>query len=144
MEYELTALELNKTWTIIPLPTGKHTIGCKWTYKIKYKQDDNIHRHKVRFVAQGYTQHEGIDYTDTFSPVAKMSTIKMLLAVASIKRWNLKQLDVNNTFLHGDLFEEIYMDVPPFLQIRSTPNGSNQKLACKLHKSIYGPKQSAR
>lgn len=143
MEAELTALDQNKTWTIVPLPTGKHSICCKRTYKIKHKQDGNIHRYKARLVAMGYTQHEGIDYTDTHSPVAKISTVKMLLAITLIKRCNLKQLDVNNAFLHGDLFEEIYMDIMPLLQVRSTSNSSNQKLACKLHKSIYGLKQFA-
>ncbi|XP_062103314.1 uncharacterized mitochondrial protein AtMg00820-like [Humulus lupulus] len=102
MKAELQALESNKTWQIVSLPPGQHTIGSKWLYKIKYKENGAIDRYKARLVAKGYSQKHGIDYFDTFAPVAKFNTLKLLLAVAAIKNWSLCHLDINNAFLHGD------------------------------------------
>jgi hypothetical protein len=98
MAAEIHALEKNHTWTITNLPLGKHPIGCKWVYKIKHKANGNVERYKARLVAKGYTQREGLDYLDTFSPMAKLTTVRVLLALASIKGWHLHQLDVNNAF----------------------------------------------
>ncbi|WJZ87684.1 hypothetical protein VitviT2T_007049 [Vitis vinifera] len=112
MKAELDAMELNKTWSVVSLPKGKHSIGCKWIYKVKYKSDGSIERHKAPIVAKGYTQQVGLDFFETFSPVAKLVTVKVLLALATIQKWHLVQLDVNNAFLNGYLFEEVYMDLP--------------------------------
>uniref|UniRef100_A0A803P3R9 Integrase catalytic domain-containing protein n=1 Tax=Cannabis sativa TaxID=3483 RepID=A0A803P3R9_CANSA len=106
MDTELLALITNKTWTVVPLPTDKRAIGCRWVYKIKYNSDGSVERLKARLVAQGYTQQEGLDFFDTFSPVAKMVTFKLLLAIVTIKQWHTLQLDINNAFLNGDLEEE--------------------------------------
>ena len=113
MRLELQSLEDNGTWTYTLLPTGKKPIGCKWVYKIKYQPDGTIERYKARLVAKGYTQVEGLDYRETFAPVAKLITVRNLLAIAAAKGWSLHQLDVQNAFLHGDISEEIYMSPPP-------------------------------
>ncbi|GMI85897.1 hypothetical protein HRI_002259000 [Hibiscus trionum] len=140
MHAELKAMEDLHTWTVVPLPSGKQPIDCKWVYRVKYKADGSIDRCKARLVAKGFTQIEGIDYTDTFSPVAKLTSFKILLALAAVNGWNLLQLDVNNEFLNGQLDEEVYMKLPLGYETKvDAPN-----LVCKLNKSIYGLKQASR
>lgn len=135
---ELQSLKNNKTWTLVELPKGKKAVGCKWIFKMKFKSDGTLERHKARLVAKGYTQTRGLDYEETFSPVAKMTTIRCLLAIAAARNWIIHQLDVNTAFLHGDLMEEVYMKPPEGL------NFSHPNQVCKLQKSIYGLKQWSR
>lgn len=138
MTQELEALARTNTWTLVPLPPHKKAIGCKWVFRIKHKADGTVDRYKARLVAKGYTQVEGIDYLDTFSPVAKMTTLRLLLALASSQNWFLHQLDVDNAFLHGSLDEEIYMKPPPGLTLPDPDH------VCFLQKSLYGLKQASR
>ncbi|RVW93089.1 Retrovirus-related Pol polyprotein from transposon TNT 1-94 [Vitis vinifera] len=110
---EIDALEKNGTWTITDLPVGKRPVGCKWIFTIKYKADGSVERFKARLVARGFTQSYGIDYQETFAPVAKLNTIRILLSLAVNQDWCLQQLDIKNAFLNGDLEEEVYMEIPP-------------------------------
>ncbi|KAK3029712.1 hypothetical protein RJ639_039121 [Escallonia herrerae] len=138
MAKEISALEANNTWTLMPLPYGKRAIDSKWVYKVKFHPDGTVERYKARLVAKGYTQIEGLDFHETFAPVAKLVTVRCLLAIPSIKKWELHQLDVNNTFFHGDLKEEVYMKIPQGF----SKQGENRM--CRLQKSLYGLRQASR
>jgi histone deacetylase 1/2 len=117
----------------VPRPKGKNVIGCKWVFKIKLKADGTVDRYKARLVAKGFKQRYDIDYEDTFSPVMKAATIRLILSLAVSNNWSLRQLDVQNAFLHGVLDEEVYMDRPPGYE-------SHPGYVCKLEKALYGLK----
>ncbi|KAA0057215.1 dual specificity protein phosphatase 12-like [Cucumis melo var. makuwa] len=110
---EIQALEKNKTSEICGIPKGHKLVGCKWVYTLKYKADGTLDGHKVRLVAKGCTQTYGVDFSETFSPTAKLNTVRVLLSVAVNKDWTLYQLDVKNVFLNGGLVEEVYMSPLP-------------------------------
>jgi transposase InsO family protein len=139
MDSEYQSLIDNKTWTLTPLPLDRKSIGCKWIFKIKYTADGSVERYKARLVAKGYAQKEGIDYNETFAPVAKMTSIRILLALAAIEDLEVHQMDVKTAFLNGDLEEEIYMDQPEGYILEG-----EEQLVCKLSKTLYGLKQSPR
>ncbi|GJX60795.1 retrovirus-related pol polyprotein from transposon TNT 1-94 [Tanacetum coccineum] len=119
----IKALENNGTWTITDLPLGKKVIGYKWVYKTKYNSDETIERHKARLVILGNKQVEGINYNETFAPIAKMVTVRVFFVVAAAKNWELHQMDVHNAFLHGDLHEEVYMKIPPGFSSQKSGKG---------------------
>jgi hypothetical protein len=129
----------NGTWSIVDLPPKRKTISYKWVYKIKYDATGKIEWYKVRLVARGFSQTKGVDYTETFAPVAKFNSIRILLALAAKNDWEVHQLDVKSAYLNGDLKEEIYMDQPEGF----VKNGDEEKV-CRLHRSLYGLKQAGR
>ncbi|CAM8996453.1 unnamed protein product [Rhodiola kirilowii] len=139
MVEEMNALDANGTWVLTDLPPGARSIGCKWVFTVKVNPDGSVARLKARLVAKGYSQTYGIDYFDTFSPVAKLTSIRLLISLAASHHWPLHQLDIKNAFLHGDLQEPIYMEQPPGF----VAQGESAKV-CYLHKSLYGLKQSPR
>ena len=139
IKVEMEALEKSKTWALVPLLKGKKTVGCRWVFSIKHKADGSIERYKARLMAKGYTQKYGIDYQETFSLVAKLKTVKVLLSLAANLNWPLHQFDVKNAFLHGDLEEEVYMDIPP-----GYTTSSKTEVVCKLQKALSRLKQSPR
>ncbi|XP_071728346.1 uncharacterized protein [Rutidosis leptorrhynchoides] len=138
MNLEMAALNRNNTWEITELPPDRIPIGNKWVYRIKYKSNGEIERYKARLVAKGYNQQEGIDYEETFSPVVKHATIRCIVTLAVNNNWPMFQLDVNNAFLYGDLYEEVYMTLPEGYF------SENDNRVCKLNKSLYGLKQAPR
>ena len=139
MEEEMAALRQNQTWELVPKPAKVNPISCKWVYKIKTRSDGSIERYKARLVARGFLQQYGIDYDETFSPLAKMKTIRVLLALAASREWKVWQLDVKNAFLYGELDREIYMEQPQGFERNAHP-----RYVCKLKKALYGLKQAPR
>ncbi|KAG9454499.1 hypothetical protein H6P81_007403 [Aristolochia fimbriata] len=137
MAEELQALDKAHTWNLVSLPPGKSPIGYKWVYKVKTKADGSIDRYKARLVAKGYNQEYGIDYKETFAPVTRLTSVRVLIAIASIRHWDLFQMDVKNAFLNGALTEEVYMVPPPG---SSHPSGQ----VCRLRRALYGLKQAPR
>jgi len=115
MSNEVAALEENKTWTLVDLPPNVKPIDSKWVFKIKRHANGLVEHYKAWLVAKGYTQTEGLDYFDTFSPVAKITTLRLLLALASMNIWFVHQLDVNNAFLQGDSDETVYICKCPWV-----------------------------
>jgi histone deacetylase 1/2 len=139
MQEEYNALMENKTWHLVPPSSTRNLIDCKWVYRVKKNADGTVDRYKARLVAKGFKQRYGIDYEDTFSPVVKAATIRLVLTVAVSRGWSLRQLDVKNAFLHGVLEEEFYMKQPPGFENSQTPH-----FICKLDKALYGLKQAPR
>jgi len=131
---EMAALEKNNTWDLVSLPRGEKTVDCKWVFTIKHRADGTIERYKARLVAKGHTQSYGVDYQETFATVAKLNSVRILLSLATNQEWSLLQFDVKNTFLHGEISEEIYMDSPPGMT-----DSIGMKI-CKLKKALYGLK----
>ena len=134
---EIESILQNNTWEIVELPPGSKAIGCTWVFKKKLKLYGSIDKYKVRLVAKGFTQKKGIDYFDIYSPVFRITTIKILIALASIHNLVIHQIDVKTVFLNGDLDEEIYMEQPEGFIVK----GQEHKV-CKLVKSLYGLKQA--
>jgi histone deacetylase 1/2 len=139
MQEEYDALIKNKTWHLVPPSFGKNLIDCKWVYHIKKNVHGTIQRYKARLVAKGFKQRYCIDYEDTFSPVVKAATIRLVLALLVSRGWSLRQLDVKNAFLHGNLEEEVYMKQPPGFEHPHLPHH-----ICKLDKALYDLKQAPR
>ncbi|KAH9705857.1 hypothetical protein KPL70_012031 [Citrus sinensis] len=139
MQEEIETLHKNKTWELVPLPHGRKAIGNKWVYKIKRDGNDQVERYRARLVVKGYAQKEGIDFNEIFSPMVRLTTVRIVLAMCATFDLHLEQLDVKTVFLHGELEEEIYM-----LQPEGFAETGKENLVCKLNKSLYGLKQAPR
>jgi hypothetical protein len=105
MNEEYRSLMENDTWDLVPLPKGRKLVICKWVYRTKYASDGSVERHKAQLVSKGFSQVEGIDYNETFSPIAKMNSIHLVLSLVASHKWEVHQMDVKYSFLHGDLQE---------------------------------------
>nr|AID60162.1 copia-like LTR-retrotransposon [Brassica napus] len=136
---EIGRVHMLNTWTLVPRTPDMNVIGSQWLYKTKLKPNGHVEKLKVRLVGKGNHQEEGLDYLETFSPVVRTATIRIVLSVAISKGWNLKQLDVTNAFLHGDLKEPVYMSQPQGFVDKERPD-----YVCKLTKALYGLKQAPR
>lgn len=137
MDEEYNSLVDNDTWTLVDLPQEKSAISNKWVYKIKRNHEGDIERYKARLVVRGFTQKFGIDYQETFSPVAKFTSVRMILALSVSNDYHLIQFDIKTAFLYGHLDEEVFMEQP-----FGYSDGSNK--VCKLNRSLYGLKQASR
>ncbi|KAI5343667.1 hypothetical protein L3X38_011543 [Prunus dulcis] len=139
MKVELEMTEKNDTWKLVDRPFGRPIIGVKWVYKTKLNLDGSVQKNKARLVAKGYSQKPGIDYNETFAPVARLDTIRTLIALAAQKEWNLYQLDVKFAFLNGVLKEEVYVEQP-----QGFVKENEEIRVYKLNKALYGLKQAPR
>jgi Reverse transcriptase (RNA-dependent DNA polymerase) len=137
MSHELNALANNKTWTLAPHPSNQRIIGCKWVYKTKRNPDGSVERYKAHLITKGYNHEIGIDYVDTYSPVIRATTIRAILSLVVSSNWPIKQFDITNTFLNGDLNEQVYMHQP-----QGFINFSHSDYVCLLYKSLYDLKQA--
>jgi hypothetical protein len=129
----------NDVWDIVPRPKGKSVVTSKWIYKIKHAVDGSIEKHKVRFMARGFSQVEGIDYEDTFSPIAQYTSIRTIIALASALVWRLHQMDMKTVFFNGEIEEEVYIKQPDDFVIHG-----KESHVCRLKKALYGLKQAPR
>lgn len=136
---EFNSTVQNRTWDLVSVTEHMNIVGCRWIFTIKYNPDGTIDRYKARIVAKGYHQQPGVDFTDTFSPVIKPTTIRLILGLAVNKSWPVRQVDVNTAFLQGHLKEEVFMCQPP-----GFVDSDNPTQVCKLRKALYGLKQAPR
>ena len=139
MQAEYDALIANDTWSLVPWPPGVNMVTDKWVFHHKLLADDSLDRYKARWVLRGFTQRPGIDYDETFSPVVKPATVRVVLSLALSQDWPIHQLDVKNAFLHGTLTETVYCIQPTGFVDSSRPD-----FVCRLNKSLYGLKQAPR
>lgn len=135
MKDEMKSMKLNDVWDLEEIPKGAKTVGCKWVYKTKYDSRGNIEKFKVRLVAKGFTQREGIDYNETFSPVSCKDSFRIIMALVAHYDLELHQMDVKTAF--GDLEEKVYMAQPKGFVMKG-----NENMGCRIKRSIYGLKQS--
>ena len=139
MVEEIDTCHETKTWSVVPLPPGVKPIRSRWVHKVKLNADGTFQKFRSRVVAKGNEQKEGVDFLETYSPVVRTATVRIVLHLAVVERWEIRQLDVKNAFLHGDLTETVYMRQPPGFEDKEHPD-----YVCHLHKAIYGLKQAPR
>lgn len=138
-EEEIASIVKNKTWDLADLPKGAKAIGLKWIFKIKRNSDGSINKYKSRLVAKGYIQRHGVDFEEVFAPVARIETVRFIIALAASRGWRIHHLDVKTAFLHGDLKETVFLSQPEGFKVK----GSEDKVY-KLNKALYGLRQAPR
>ena len=138
MKEKMNSMTSNRVWDLVELPNGVKAVGCKWVFKTKNDSLGNIERHKARLVAKGFTQREEINYTETFSPVSKKDSLRIIMALVAHFDFDLHQIDVKTTFHNGNLEEEVYIK-----QLEGFSSSEGENLVCKLKKSICGLKQAS-
>ena len=129
----------NDVWDMVPRTKGKSFVTSKWIYKIKHAIDGSIEKYKARSVAHGFSQKEGVDYEETFAPVARYTSIRSVLALAAMMKWKIHQMDVQTAFLNGVVEEEVYVEQPLIFETHD-----RETHVCELKKSLYGLKQAPR
>jgi len=139
MDEEIESIEKNQTWDLVDIPKEKDVISVNWVYKTKHDAEGNTQKHKARLVAWGFTQQPEIDFNETFAPVARMDTVRSVLAMVAHNHWSVHQMDVKSTFLNGELEEEVYVEQPQGYEV----HGQEDKVY-RLNKALYGLKQAPR
>jgi hypothetical protein len=139
MDDELGSIRDNNTWKLVDLPNNHKAIGLKWVYKIKKDAKGYLVKHKARLVAKGYVQEQGVDFEEVFASIARMESVRLLMALAAQESWKLHHMDVKSVFLNGELEEEVYVKQPPGY----IKEGEEHKVL-KLHKALYGLRQAPR
>jgi len=139
MTEELVAIERNKTWKLVKLPVDKKAIEVKWVYKLKHNPDGSIAKHKARLVAKGFLQRACLDYSEVYAPVARIETMRLVLALACKRNWSAFHLDVKSAFLNGPIDEDVFVTQPPDFVIKE-----KEYMVYRLHKALYGLKQAPR
>jgi hypothetical protein len=139
MVEEYQSIMKNDVWEVVPRLEGKSVVTSKWLFKIKHAADGSIEKYKARFVAHGFSQKEGIDYDETFAPVARYTSIRTIISLASVLGWKLHQMDVKTTFLNGQVEEEVYIEQSEGFVVHR-----KESHVCKLKKALYGLKQAPR
>ena len=133
------ALQRNNTWSLVPLLEERIPIGCRWIYRVKENPDGSVEKYKTRLVVKGFHQQVGFDFNETFSPVVKPTTIRIVFTIALSRGWSVRQLDINNAFLNVILQEEVFMSQP-----QGFVDEKHLEYVCRLHKALYGLKQAPR
>ena len=139
MTEEYQSIMKNDVWDILPKLENKSVVSLKWIHKIKHATDGSIEKYKARFVARGFSQKEGFDYEERFVPVARCMSIRTIMALASMMKWDLHQMDVNTSFLNGVIEEEVYIEQPQGFKVED-----RRTHVCKLKKALYNLKQAPR
>jgi hypothetical protein len=139
MQEEIASIDRNHTWDLVDLPANKRPIAVKWIYKLKHLPDGTIAKYKARLVAKGFLQKPGIDFTEVFAPVARLETVRLVVAIANHFQWDFVQLDVKSAFLNGKLEEEVYVEQPQGFITRG-----KEDQVLKLNKALYGLRQAPR
>ena len=138
---ELASLAENESWLLTELPEGRSTVKCRWVFREKRGAEGEIIRYKARLVAKGFTQQYGIDYLETYAPVVKLTSLRIILVLAAFYNFEIHQGDIKSAYLLGRLDEEIYMEVPEGIEIQET---GKRRIVCRLLHGLYGLKQSGR